>query len=143
MEVKRDLNVDCSEDFENMSEAAILLQTKANSADGKTVSLVKSKDPRKHAISTRKKQSLDLKEESPARGKAIRKTRSLSAQFLINIDELINNVTTGSYDEKGQGAVLSRASSNELGSFPLAGSALPSDNISDAKTLQNPYRSKN
>ncbi|KAG2665661.1 hypothetical protein I3760_15G018600 [Carya illinoinensis] len=82
-----------------------------------------------------KMKSFDKNLESPA-GKKIRKAKSLSAQFLVNIDELINNVP-GSYDQTG--SVLSRASSNGLGySFPLAGATMPSENFSDVLRLQIP-----
>lgn len=136
MELKGCPNADSSEDYENTSELAMFLKNKAD---------MESRDPRKTAICTRKKKSLDLKVESPSNENCIRKTKSLSAQFFINIDDLINNVTSGSCDEKCQGSRLSRASSHELGSFPLAGSALPSsgDNVSHIEPLQNPNRSKN
>ncbi|KAF5467780.1 hypothetical protein F2P56_011998 [Juglans regia] len=82
-----------------------------------------------------KMKSFDKNLESPT-GRKIRKAKSLSAQFLVNIDELINNIP-GSYDQTC--SVLNRASSNGLGySFPLAGATMPSENFPDVLRLQSP-----
>lgn len=85
--------------------------------------------------------------ESPNR-KTIQKANSLNAQFLIDVDKLIdNNNINGSrrtsFSETG--SVISRASSNNrLGfSLALAGSTtMPSNEISDVLTLKNPNCSK-
>ncbi|GFS34734.1 ABC transporter G family member 27 [Actinidia rufa] len=78
--------------------------------------------------------SVDLKTASPS-GKNIRKTKSLSAQFLVNVDELISNVAGGFEHETG--LVLSRASSHRMGIFSLAGSSVGSDDLSCGVRLQN------
>ncbi|OVA16169.1 ABC transporter-like [Macleaya cordata] len=79
-----------------------------------------------------------IKMESPNR-KTVHKARSLSrSQFLIDIDELVNNATGRSFSETG--SVVSRASSHRLGfSFSLAGATVPSDEISsEVLSLKNP-----
>lgn len=90
-------------------------------------------------ISVQRRRSLEKKLESSAY--AIRKTKSLSAQFLVNIDELLNNVDDGSLDETS--SVISRASRKQLGfSFSLEGANLPSDDFSDVLKLKSPNCSK-
>ncbi|XP_059631626.1 ABC transporter G family member 22-like [Cornus florida] len=85
-------------------------------------------------ISIQKMPSLDLKRVSPS-GKTIRKTKSLSAQFLVNIDHLIDNMTC-SFDETA-GPIVGRAPTDELGFFSVAASSFPSNDISDVMRLQN------
>jgi hypothetical protein len=106
---------------------------------GSKVSSVAQDNSDEGGSGLRKIKSLDKKLESPT-GRAIRKTKSLSAQFLVNIDELINNDAGIIYDRTAG----SRASSNGLGySFSLAGAILPSEDIpSDVLRLQSPTYSK-
>ncbi|XP_040995895.1 ABC transporter G family member 22-like isoform X1 [Juglans microcarpa x Juglans regia] len=112
-----------------VKDAIIVPQRKSCSK----ISSVAQDDKDEAGISRMK--SFDKNLESPV-GKKIRKAKSLSAQFLVNIDELINNVP-GSYDQTC--SVLSRASSNGLGySFPLAGATMPSENFPDVLRLQSP-----
>uniref|UniRef100_A0A5B7BG54 Putative ABC transporter G family member 22-like n=1 Tax=Davidia involucrata TaxID=16924 RepID=A0A5B7BG54_DAVIN len=113
MEMMKKFKVECLED-------SVLMPAIAQPGDNKE----------KTEISIHKMRSFELKTKSPS-GKTIRKTKSLSAQFLINIDELISNMA-GSFHETG--SIVSRASSNELGFFSFTGSSLPAD---DAMRLQN------
>ncbi|RVW24450.1 ABC transporter G family member 22 [Vitis vinifera] len=119
IEAKREPRMEHSENVSGMYEAVSMPRTGKDSI----------------FIQDTKKRSFN-REKELASGKAVRKTKSLSSQFLVNIDELFNNVA-GSFDEKG--SIPSRASSNGLGfSTPLAGSVLPLDDISDASRLQIP-----
>lgn len=104
---------------------------------GSKVSSIPQDNKDEAGISLPKMKSLDKKIESPSTGRAIRKTKSLSAQFLVNIDELTNN-DAGSCDRTG--SIPSRASSNGVGySFSLAGAIFPSEHIdSDVLRLQSP-----
>ncbi|KAJ7965409.1 ABC transporter G family member 22-like isoform X2 [Quillaja saponaria] len=75
-------------------------------------------------INTIKIRSFDKRLDSP-HGTIIRKTKSLSAQFLVDIDELISNVA-GNYDDRG--SIPSRTSSNGLGySLSLTGATISED----------------
>ena len=97
-------------------------------------------EPNSGRTRLQKMRSVDLKTASPS-GKNIRKTKSLSAQFLVNIDELISNVAGGFEHETG--SVLSRASSHRMGIFSLAGSSVGSDDLSGGVRLQNFCDGKN
>ncbi|CAL5384495.1 unnamed protein product [Camellia sinensis] len=141
MEAKRELKLDCLEDFDGRSKAALMPKNRENTItvlrpartwnSSRLTQLGDNKDQAES--STRKISSSCIKTGSP-RGNSIRKTKSLSAQFLVNIDELINNVTSA-FDESD--TVFSRTLSNEL--FSLTGSSLhPSDEISDVMRLQKP-----
>ncbi|KAL6318433.1 hypothetical protein AAG906_041198 [Vitis piasezkii] len=132
-----------SENVSGMYEAVSMPRTGKDSifipgrkSSSRSSSVVQPQDDKDEAgIRIQKKRSFN-REKELASGKAVRKTKSLSSQFLVNIDELFNNVA-GSFDEKG--SIPSRASSNGLGfSTPLAGSVLPLDDISDASRLQIP-----
>ncbi|XP_042479099.1 ABC transporter G family member 22-like isoform X2 [Macadamia integrifolia] len=81
----------------------------------------------------RRKLSFGRKIESPSQ-KSIKKTKSLSAQFL-DIEELVSSAA-GSFSDTG--SVLNRASSIPLGfSFSLAGATVTSDNIPDVLRLKD------
>lgn len=141
MEVKKEFRLERFGSFEAApctltgKDAIVVPQRKF----GSKVSSIAQDNQDEDGISLRKIKSLDKKLESPA-GIEIRKTKSLSAQFLINIDELINN-DAGSYDQTG--SIRSRASSNGIGySFSLAGAILPSEDISDVLRIQIPSYSK-
>ncbi|THG21303.1 hypothetical protein TEA_009037 [Camellia sinensis var. sinensis] len=145
MEAKRELKLDCLEDFDGRSKAALMPKNRENTItvlrpartwnSSRLTQLGDNKDQAESSI--RKISSSCIKTGSP-RGNSIRKTKSLSAQFLVNIDELINNVTSA-FDESD--TVFSRTLSNEL--FSLTGSSLhPSDEISDVMRLQKPCHVK-
>ncbi|XP_059454070.1 ABC transporter G family member 22-like [Corylus avellana] len=142
MEVKKEFRLERFGSFEAApctltgKDAIVVPQRKF----GSKVSSIAQDNQDEDGISLRKIKSLDKKLESPA-GRAIRKTKSLSAQFLINIDELINN-DAGSHDRTG--SIRSRASSNGIGySFSLAGAILPSEDTSDVLRIQIPSYKEN
>ncbi|XP_043719161.1 ABC transporter G family member 22-like isoform X2 [Telopea speciosissima] len=84
--------------------------------------------------SIQRKSSFGRKIESPSK-KSIKKTKSLSAHFLVDIEELVSG-TAGSFSDKG--SVLSHASSIPLGfSFSLAGATVGLDNASDVLRLKD------
>ncbi|KAI8016014.1 ABC transporter G family member 22 [Camellia lanceoleosa] len=143
MEAKRELKLDCLEDLDGRSKAALTAKNRENTntvlrpaRTWNSSSLTQRGDNKNQAeTSIQKTSSFCVKTGSP-RANSIRKTKSLSAQFLVNIDELINNVT-GAFDESD--TLFSTTVSNEMGLFLLTGSSLrPSDEISDVMRLQNP-----
>ena len=91
---------------------------------GRNSSVIKPEDDKDEAaIRIQKKRSFYREKELRSGDQSIRKTKSLSPQFFVNMDELCNNVT-GSFDEKGLGF------------------SFPSDNISDALRQQIPIQGK-
>ncbi|KAJ0086639.1 hypothetical protein Patl1_08114 [Pistacia atlantica] len=79
--------------------------------------------------------SLDMTPEPPCQ-KLRGKTKSLSAQFLVNIDDVVNDFS-GNFDEKG--SIHRRASRSGFShSFPHVGASPPSENISDTIQQQRP-----
>ncbi|KAJ4954216.1 hypothetical protein NE237_031048 [Protea cynaroides] len=84
--------------------------------------------------SIRRKWSFGRKTESPSQ-KSIQKTKSLSAQFIVDIEELMTSAV-GSFSETG--SVLSHASSNPLGfSSAFTGATMASENASDVLRLKD------
>ncbi|KAL3845438.1 hypothetical protein ACJIZ3_002841 [Penstemon smallii] len=81
-----------------------------------------------------KKRSFDLNTEYRNRI-PMRKTKSLSSHFLVNIDELMNYVTDSFNDTE---SILNDPSDNdEMGFLSIYESSLPSESICDAIKLRN------
>lgn len=84
-----------------------------------------------HSISQRRTRSFELKTESP-RGRNIQKlAKSLSDHFIINVDELTNNVNMGSFEETS--SILGETLSSEIGFVSL---------MQDDKRLHSSSQSK-
>ncbi|KAK3028855.1 hypothetical protein RJ639_038540 [Escallonia herrerae] len=138
MEVKRE-TFECSDDLNNVNETAFLLKAGRGAAFVPSGISLSSSGDSKSKIHPQKRRSFELKMSSSPQGKTIRKAKSLSAQFILNIDELINNVTAANYDEGGN--TLNGGSGYGMGFLAIAGSSFPSDgNVSHAQRLQSPSR---
>lgn len=84
--------------------------------------------PRMHSF------EMQREEEIKHGGTVIRKTKSLNPQFLINIDEIINNATAGSYHNISSN--VNSSNGRKRYSFSL------SDQLSDVLRLPAPKCSK-